>query len=109
MSRSMTEGDWKVFKRVSDAALERCCERVLKEVAYVASEPRKSAHERYGEVYRVMRERDEELAGAFNDRRHSNALLQLGVIRRLGLITDEELSQFSPETRAWLEQLMSLG
>lgn len=81
-------------------ALERFCEQVLSEVGQSISDTRKSAHERYLAVYRMLKRRDKELAKAFDDMRRSTALLQLAVIRSQGLLTDEEFARFSPEARA---------
>jgi hypothetical protein len=99
----ISEADWKVFKRVREAALERFCERVLKEVTYVGSEPGKSAHQRYLDVFRVVQDRDKELAKAFDFLSRSRAKLQLAIIRRMGLVTDEELVRFSPQMKEFLE------
>ena len=33
MSRQIPERDWKLFRKVREAALERYCERVLREIA----------------------------------------------------------------------------
>ena len=40
-----------------------------------------------------------ELADAFDDFRRSTAILQLAVMRRMGLLTDEELSLFTEQTQ----------
>ena len=43
------------------------------------------------------------MASAFNDARRSNALILLANIKEEGLLTDEELSELSPETREAIE------
>jgi len=40
-----------------------------------------------------------ELAEAFDDFRHSTAVIQIGIIRRLGVIRDENLARFNDSTR----------
>ena len=100
MTRAISEPDWKLFRSLHPVALERFCERVLAEVGQLASEQDKSAHERYLAVFRLLQRRDKELAQAFNDLRRSTALLQLAIIRAQGLVTEEEIARFSPETRA---------
>ncbi len=67
-----------------------------------------SAHERYLNVYKLIEERDLELATAFNDFRRSAATMQLGVMRRMKLLTDEDLSEFSEQTRVRVEGMASL-
>lgn len=84
-------------------ALERFCERVLHECEEVMVGRGLSAHDRYLKLYELMRERDRELAAAFDDHSRSKAVLQLIVMRRLGLIADEELHGFSSDTRHTVE------
>jgi hypothetical protein len=41
---------------------------------------------------------------AFNDFRRSTALQQLLLINSLGLLTEEDLARFTPETRQFVEE-----
>jgi len=50
-----------------------------------------------------MHKRDKEIANAFNDFRRSTAVIQIAIIRKLGVITDEEFGRFSESTRASLQ------
>lgn len=101
------ESDWKIFKELHKLALERYCQRVIDELVNVAADGGKSHHERYLALFRLIRDRDKELAGAFDEFRRSTAVLQLSLIKSLGLLTDEEFTRFSPETRRqvdhWLD------
>lgn len=99
MSLEIRESDWQAFRRLYPIALERFCQRVLAEVELLASNAQISAHERYREIYSLMRERDKELASLFNDFRRSTAMIQLMYFRSRGLLTPEELALFSEEAR----------
>src|SRR5436309_9950444 len=99
MSRYIPEGDWKVFREIHRVACERFCERVLSEIASASSAPDQGAHERYLKVFEIVRDKDKELGALFDNPRRSSALGQLSMIASAGLVTDEELSRFSPETR----------
>ncbi|HZF12754.1 MAG TPA: hypothetical protein VFE33_28530 [Thermoanaerobaculia bacterium] len=79
------ESDWKVFRELSSMALDRFCRRVLTDVERISADSKRTAHERYLAIYRLVRERDNELARAFNAPRRSQALLQLAFIHGLGL------------------------
>jgi hypothetical protein len=105
VSRSISEADWKVFRQLREVALERFCERVLSEVGRVTSDPDKTAHERYLAVFRLVERRDRELADAFNDARRSTAWWQLARIQSHGLLTEDEMGRFSPETREAVQLL----
>ena len=90
-------------------AEERFCQRILEEVAAIASAgAADSAHARYLRLYKLVKERDDEMAGAFNDFRRSTAVLQLGIMRRMKLLTDEELGLYSELTRTQIEGIASL-
>lgn len=108
MSRDIRESDWKLFRELHPGALRRFCEDVLSEITRIASDTSKTPHERYLEVFQLVRERDRKLAAAFDDKRRSTALSQLALIRSYGLLTDEEVGRFSPEARdaiTWHERI----
>jgi len=99
MSRDLPESDWKAFRKLREVALARFCERVLGEIGTIASTGATSYHDRYLKICRLIDNRDEELARAFNDPRRSRAILQLAAINSYGLLSEEELLSFTPETR----------
>ena len=99
MESRISESDWKLFRRLKPLALERFCQRALAELVVIASDSSKSCHERFLKVFKQLQERNLELAAAFDDLRRSSALLQLSRVQWLGLLTDEELAEFSDETR----------
>jgi hypothetical protein len=106
MTNGIPEADWKKFRNLHKVALDRFCHRTLSDVRAVIDKPGADMHERYLAVFELIRNRDKELATAFDDMRRSIALQQLVAQRRLGLITDDEFAQFSPQTQqtvsAWL-------
>ncbi len=100
VSRDIPEHDWKAFREVHPLARARFCERVLSEIASASSAPGQGPHERYLKVFQLLRDKDRQLATLFDNPRRSTALGQLSIIASTGLLTEEELSRFSPETRA---------
>jgi hypothetical protein len=58
-----------------------------------------SAHDRYLRLFRLIKERDQLIAAAFDDLRRSTAIQRLAAVINLGVITDVELAQFSQATR----------
>ena len=91
MSLDIPESDWRRFKEVHAKLLERYCSRVLEEVAATCQDTKGSAHERYLKVFKLIDERDKEIARLFNDYRRSTALMQLAIMRKTKLLTDEDL------------------
>ena len=96
------EADWRILRDLAKVALDRFCKRVLEEACELTDDAggkRGSCHDRYLALFRLLKERDRELAGAFNGLRRSTAMIQLLSIWRLQLLTDEELRRFSQGIR----------
>jgi hypothetical protein len=107
MVHAISESDWKVFRQLQPIALERFCQRVLSEVGRLASDISKNSHEQYLAVFKLIERRDRELADAFNDLRRSTALEQLACIQSHELLTDEEFTRFSSQTRDAVQFLLA--
>jgi hypothetical protein len=108
MGNNIPESDWKVFRKLHPVALERFCQRVLSEVSRLAADDSKTSHERYLAVFKLIKQRDGEIADAFNDFRRSTAVRQLAAIQLHELLSDEELAGFSPETRNTVQALLEI-
>jgi hypothetical protein len=98
MSCDIPEPDWKVFRELHKLALGRLCDKILMETQALLDHSSTSSHEKYLSLYKLIRDRDHDIARGFNDFRRSTALTQIGIIHSMGLFTDEELRRFSPET-----------
>jgi len=107
MPRDIPESDWKVFRELRTKALERFCERVLIDVQRLSSDSSKTFHDRYIDVYRLIEQRDRELARAFDAPRRSRAMLELALLVSRGLIEPEELKRFTPTTRDTIASLLT--
>jgi len=68
-----------------------------------------SAHHRYLDVFKVIEQRDREMAGIFDDPKRSNALAMPARVRLAGLLTEDEFSGLSPETRGAIQLLLGAG
>ncbi|MCE9662549.1 hypothetical protein LY622_03770 [Halomonas sp. M5N1S17] len=97
---SIRESDWKVFKRLRAVALERFSQRALDECQKICSKRDATAHERYGELYGLIHERNREMALAFDHFSRSSALSCLRLIRMHHLLTEAEVAEFSEETQS---------
>jgi hypothetical protein len=106
--REIREPDWKVLRRVHPLALERFCERVLAEIDRVSRDAT-SHHARYLQIFSILQQRDREMARLFDNPRRSHALTMLAQIRSQGLLTEDEFSNLSPETRGAIQMLLGAG
>lgn len=102
--RQISEPDWKIFRQLHPVAVERFCESVLAEAAKPKAQ--QSAHERYLDLFRLINERNKEMARLFDGFRRSTALLQLAAIKSAGWLTDEELLRFSQEAQEFVAAML---
>jgi hypothetical protein len=91
----IAEADWKTLRKLHPILLDRFCRRILDEVTGITANPEKTSHERYLAVWSLLRDRDQDIEDAFNDMRRSRAFFRICGMRSLGLMTDDELAQFS--------------
>ncbi len=108
MPLNIPESDWRRFKEIHPRLLELYCSRILHELTVASERPGSSAHERYVKVYKLIEDRDKQLARAFNDFRRSTAIMQMGIMLRMKLLTDEDLRLFSEQTQTQVEGIASL-
>jgi hypothetical protein len=99
----IAESDWNTFKRIRILALERFSQRVLDDCQRICCDESLTAHERYGELNQLLQDRDRGMSAAFDDFRRSTARLCLKLMHRQGLVTDEEMTEFSPEVQRAME------
>ena len=96
---NLPESDWKLLRSLHATALERYCARVLDECAVVMRDDKLSAHDRYLRLIRLVRERDDRVAAAFDDMRRSTAIQRLAAIINLGVVNSVDLERFTAATR----------
>jgi hypothetical protein len=108
MAREIPEADWKKWRKVSEAALERFCGRILGEAA-AFEHAAGTAHERYLKLHALVSKRDDDIAAVFNDRRRSTAYRQITQAVADGIVTREELASFSEDTQAVIQLFLGEG
>jgi hypothetical protein len=105
MTGDLPESDWRLFRQLREVALERLCKRALEEVAGVARDAPRTYHERYLNVFRLLKERDREIAHAFYDPRRSRMIRKLAAMHASGLLEPGELARFTLRTRTTIVAL----
>lgn len=101
--KNIREADWKHLRQLKPVALERYCKRVLAEVAQTGADEQQPAQERYLSTYKLIHERDGELAMLFDNTKRSTAMEKILLLRRYGLFTDDEWTGFTEEIRSIFE------
>lgn len=93
------ESDWKIFKELRLLALDRYCKRVMEDVEKTTQQSDNDSHSRYIKMYKTVQEGDKKLAHMFDGFSRSKAVEQLLLYYTNDLLTDEEFSRLSDETR----------
>lgn len=106
MMREIKESDWKLLKQIHSQALERFCKQVLLEIECINCDTAKGFHQKYLDIYEVLHRHDKQMARIFDDLRRSTALIHLASMKARGLLTDDEFSRFSEESRNLVDQLL---
>jgi hypothetical protein len=105
VTHSVPESDWKTFRELRELALQRFSKGVLEEVLALIQHGPGNDHERYLAVFRLVRERDKQLADVFDNLARSRMIMQLTAMRALGLISSQEFERFTQQTRDIMDLL----
>lgn len=108
MLRDIKESDWKILRQLKPQALERLCKEILLEIESINADTTKTFHERYLSTYDTVKRRDKEIALTFDGLSRSTGLIKLAAMKSRGLLTEDEFSRFSPETRQVIDLLLGL-
>ena len=106
MDRYLAERDWKALRALHPIALDRFCKRVLADIVGAASDTSRGNHERYLAIRKLIKDRDRQLENAFDDMRRSTAVVQIGHMCVLGLVTEDEFARFSDDMRGVVERFV---
>ncbi|EHR39363.1 hypothetical protein AJE_17205 [Alishewanella jeotgali KCTC 22429] len=57
------------------------------------------------ELWKLINKEDEAIAEMFNDLKRSNAVFKIAALKHYGVLTDEQMAQFSQETQEQVARL----
>lgn len=97
--RQIKESDWKILRQLQSQALERLCEEILLEISSINADTANTFHQRYLSIFDILQRRDKDISHIFDNFSRSTALLRLAAMKRRDLLTEDEFSRFSEETR----------
>jgi hypothetical protein len=96
----ISDSDWKKFKKIKEAALERFCGTVLSDISEgLNSKKNPTNHGRYQYLYRLIENYDKQIALLFNDHSRSKATIQLMLLRQEGLVREDDIQGLSDELK----------
>lgn len=106
MALEFPPSDWKKFKDLYRLAHERFCRQALDAVQAVLKDSEMPAYERLEKIQKLLRAKEKDLSGTFENLARSRAYFQLAIFAHRGLVTDEELAAFSDQTKAALDLIL---
>ena len=95
----MKESDWKLFKQIREKALDQFCEIALNEFREFMDDEKEHVHDRYLLNFKLVQNRDKQMALLFDGLSRSKATIQLIAIRGEGLADENLVEQLSDEFR----------
>jgi len=93
----MKESDWKVFKQIKEKAIQLFCNNALSEYEEIIKSKSDDSQETYTYLYRLVINRDKQMALLFDEHSRSKATLQLLAIRGENLADEDLLKKLSDE------------
>lgn len=93
----MKESDWKVFKQIKEKAIQLFCNNALSEYEEIIKSKSDNSQEAYTYLYRLVINRDKQMALLFDEHSRSKATLQLLAIRGENLADEDLLKKLSDE------------
>ncbi len=103
MARSIPERDWKLMKKIKDDLIAGLCERINKQSIAILNKDHGSEHEKYGKLYKHVRNSDNIIADCFDDWRRSSLMMKLVALQRNDLLAQKHFEQLSEGTQEILK------
>lgn len=105
MFKDIPESDWKKFRLIHQAALQRFSQGRLDVLQKRAVSESKTPQERLLEIFEFARKTQNEMARIFDNPKRSTALVQLALMHAGKLIDAEEWEGLSEHTREMVKVL----
>jgi len=96
---SIPESDWKILRAIKAEVLNVSCEQVLEKIKKTIEEQSENKHKTYLDLWKILKEEDQEISVMFDDLKRSNAIHKLAAWKRNGVISDTSFAEFSNETK----------
>lgn len=104
--KHIAEKDWKLLRKIKEEKLNLACGEILSNVENVIKSKKNENHKSYLTVWDLVKSGDKKIEQLFDDLGRSNAILKLALWRKNGLLSDQEICEFSEETRESIKNFM---
>ncbi len=98
--KQIPEQGWKRLRKLQDQLLQNTCDKILDRAKIVIDKRKNDSHKTYLNLWKTLKKEDSKLSMMFDDLKRSTAFFKLASWEKFGILSDEDLIQFSEETRA---------
>lgn len=103
---SVSEKDWKLFRKLQVELTSKACDLVFKKVENITNNRGGKEHQSYLDLYRLIGEEDAKIAEMFNNPTRNNVLMKIVFLKKYGILSDDQLHFFSEETQEFVSSLL---
>lgn len=103
--RHIPESDWKKLRKLKDKMLNTNCRNVFQKIEGISKNIDGREHKAYLELWKLLKKEDKDISIMFDDLKRSNAVQKLSAWKQKGIISNEQISEFTTETQKIIEFL----
>ena len=103
---SVPEKDWKLFRKLQSQLTAKACELVFEQVDIIVKNKTGNEHQSYLDLYDLVQDEDVKIAEMFNNPTRNNVFLKIVALSRFGVLSSEQLQQFSEETQEMVRSML---
>jgi hypothetical protein len=106
MDVTLTESDWKLFRKMVTDLRERYLKEKNEELVSTLTDCDKTPTEQFWDTFDKMKKHKRILQECFDDHRRSTMVEKMALMCRFGLLKDNDLKEFSVELQERLKQYL---
>jgi len=103
--RHIPESDWKKLRKIKDKMLNTSCRNIFQKIEEISKNIDGREYKAYLELWKLLNKEDKDISIMFDDLKRSNAVQKLSTWKQKGIISNEQISEFTTETQQIIELL----
>lgn len=105
---SVTEKDWKLFRKLQSELTARVCDTIFKKVDTLSQQRKGKEHQSYLQLYKLIKDEDRLISDMFDNPTRNNVLFKIIELKSHNVFQDDEFAQFSEETQQRVKEIIEL-
>jgi len=99
------ESNWKKLRKIKNKMLNTSCRNIFHKIDGISKKIDGREYEAYLELWKLLNKEDKDISIMFDDLKRSNAVQKLSAWKQKGIISNEQISQFTTKTQQIIEYL----